>query len=583
MGNKFYTDERNVQIVISLLKAHGVKKIVTSPGTTNITFVGSLQQDPFFELYSSVDERSAAYIACGLAAESGEPVGLSCTGATASRNYYSGLTEAYYRKLPIVAITSHQGNNRIGHLIAQNIDRRRLPNDIVKISVEAPIIRCSADEEYCIIEVNKALLELKHRGGGPVHINLFTTYSRDFNVQNLPPVRVINRYTQNDELPVLPEGRIGIFVGAHPKFSDRLNHAIDKFCASRNAVVFCDHTSGYNGKYKAQMALVISQQKYITSNNLVNLIIHMGEISGDYKGSGIKGNQVWRVSEDGELRDTFGKLTNVFEMPEYVFFEYYAGDTEVESTFIDSCTTEYTQILSKFPEIPFGNIWIAKTIAPRIPEGAVLHLGILNSLRSWNLFTKDHSIFGYSNVGGFGIDGCVSSLIGASLVNKNKLYFGVVGDLAFFYDMNSIGNRHIGENLRLLIINNGKGGEFRNYRHPGSEFGEEAEPYIAAAGHYGNKSTTLVKYYVESLGFRYLAANNKKELLDVADEFLNPNIGSHSIVLECFVTSEDDYEALKSASNYIVNSMGWLKNNLKTAVKETFGKNCIEKIKGLLK
>ena len=106
MGNKFYTNERNVQIVISLLKAHGVKKIVTSPGTTNITFVGSLQQDPYFELYSSVDERSAAYIACGLAAESGEPVGLSCTGATASRNYYSGLTEAYYRKLPIVAIKS---------------------------------------------------------------------------------------------------------------------------------------------------------------------------------------------------------------------------------------------------------------------------------------------------------------------------------------------------------------------------------------------------------------------------------------------------------------------------------------------
>lgn len=100
MERKYYTDERNVQIVISLLKAHGIRKIVASPGTTNITFVGSVQQDPYFEIYSSVDERSAAYIACGLAAESGEAVVLTCTGATASRNYYSGLTEAYYRKLP---------------------------------------------------------------------------------------------------------------------------------------------------------------------------------------------------------------------------------------------------------------------------------------------------------------------------------------------------------------------------------------------------------------------------------------------------------------------------------------------------
>ena len=87
MEKKYYTVERNVQIVIALLKANGIKRVIASPGTTNMTFVGSIQQDPFFEIYSSVDERSAAYLACGMAAETGEPVVLSCTGATASRNY----------------------------------------------------------------------------------------------------------------------------------------------------------------------------------------------------------------------------------------------------------------------------------------------------------------------------------------------------------------------------------------------------------------------------------------------------------------------------------------------------------------
>ena len=100
-NNHFYTSERSVQILISLLKQHGIKKVVASPGTTNITLVASLQQDDWFNMYSSVDERSAAYIACGMAAESGEPVVLTCTGATASRNYLPGLTEAYYRKLPV--------------------------------------------------------------------------------------------------------------------------------------------------------------------------------------------------------------------------------------------------------------------------------------------------------------------------------------------------------------------------------------------------------------------------------------------------------------------------------------------------
>ena len=97
-----YTDEPQAQIVIALLKEHGVRKIVVSPGATNIPIAGSVQSDPFFEVYSSVDERSAAYIACGLAEDSGEPVAISCTGATASRNYMPGLTEAYYRKLPIM-------------------------------------------------------------------------------------------------------------------------------------------------------------------------------------------------------------------------------------------------------------------------------------------------------------------------------------------------------------------------------------------------------------------------------------------------------------------------------------------------
>ena len=50
----------------------------------------------------------------------------------------------------------------------------------------------------------------------------------------------------------------------------------------------------------------------------------------------------------------------------------------------------------------------------KLPENSVLHLGILNSLRSWNFFEVPTSVSAYSNVGGFGIDGGVSSLIGAS-------------------------------------------------------------------------------------------------------------------------------------------------------------------------
>lgn len=186
---QYYTNERNVQILIALLKEHGIKRVVASPGSTNVTFVGSIQQDSWFEIYSSVDERSAAYIACGMAAETKEPVVLSCTGATASRNYFPGLTEAYYRKLPVLAVTSTQDESKIGQLIPQVINRAQQPLDTVKISEYLQTIKDADDEWNVTLKANSALLELNHHGMGPVHINLATRYSKDFSVKSLPPVK----------------------------------------------------------------------------------------------------------------------------------------------------------------------------------------------------------------------------------------------------------------------------------------------------------------------------------------------------------------------------------------------------------
>lgn len=282
---KFYTSERNVQIVLSLLKANGIRKIIASPGATNFTFVGSVQNDPFFEVYSAVDERSAAYMACGMAAESGEAVALSCTGATASRNYYPGLTEAFYRKLPVLAITSHQGTDRIGQLIPQNIDRRILPNDIARLSVELPVVKDCRDEDYVVMEVNKAMLELRRNGGGPVHINLITTYSRDFSVKELPHVKVMRRFQAWDELPVLPEGRIGIYVGSHTHFSEKQNRAIDRFCATYDATTkeeFMTALSNFTNPQLSDHSMIL--EVFTDSKDESEALYLMSHIQSDAKG-----------------------------------------------------------------------------------------------------------------------------------------------------------------------------------------------------------------------------------------------------------------------------------------------------------
>ena len=578
---KHYTAERNVQIVIALMKAHGVRYVVASPGTTNITLVGSLQQDPFFKIFSSVDERSAAYMACGIAAETGEPVALSCTGATASRNYMPGLTEAYYRKLPILAITSTQHTGRIGSMTPQVIDRSVLPNDIAKLSVLLPTIRCKEDEWACTIAANKAILELRHNGNGPVHINLTTTYDLDFSVKKLPPVRVIRRYITDDKLPEIEENRIGIFVGTHLKWSQELTEAVEHFCEKYNAAVFCDHTSNYHGKYKVVFSLAGIQSAGSIASYRPDRLIHIGEISADYSLSAIGQTKVWRVSPDGKLCDWFRGLTDVFEMNELTFFKNYANVTMEDrgTSYYENCMKHKAELQTKLPDLPFSNPWIASQIASKLPENAVLHLGILNTVRAWSCFDIPQNIDGYTNAGGFGIDGNVSTILGASLVAPEKLFFGVFGDLAFFYDLNAIGNRHVGNNLRILLINNGRGTEFRNYNHPAARFGDAADQYMAAAGHYGNQSPDLIKHYCEDLGFRYLSASNKEEFLKNAPFFLSADDKTKPILFEVFTDSQDESDAIKQLASVDITATGTVKQ-LSQKVLGQSGVSMVKKIFG---
>ena len=575
----YYTDEKNIQILISALINHGIKKIVASPGATNVTFVRSLQNDPYFEIYSAVDERSAAYMACGLAEESGEPVVISCTGATASRNYLPALTEAYYRKLPILSVTSSQDISKIGHHSPQLIDRSVMPNDTVKHSVHLATVKDADDRWSCEVKVNNAILELNRHGRGPVHINLTTQYSKNFSIEKLPDVRVIKRIMPTEEFPVM-SGKIAIFVGSHSKMNQELTKAIDDFCASNDAVVFCDHTSGYYGNYKVVHSLSSSQKFSDYRGMTSDLSIHIGEVTGDYSCARIIGNKVWRLSEDGEIRDTFRKLQYIFEMSEIEFFKRYTKEkTNKSDNYLVTCKEHISKLNKEIPELPFSNLWVAQKSHKSIPKNSVMHFAILNSLRSWNFFQLPETVESNSNVGGFGIDGCVSTLIGASLAHKDKLYFSVVGDLAFFYDMNSIGNRHVGKNIRILLINNGTGTEFRNFNHLAAAFGESADEFHAAGGHFGNKSQKLVKNYCENLGFEYLTASSKDEFETVYERFFINGITNRPMLFEVFTNSDEESDALETMMSFSKTTSGKAKN----ALRGMLGDKGIKTIKGILR
>lgn len=574
---KMYTSEKNIQILISLLKEHNIKNIIASPGTTNISFVASVQCDDFFKIYSCVDERSACYMACGLAAQTKEPVVIVCTGATASRNYIPGLTEAYYRKLPVIAITATQHLGRIGQNIAQVIDRTVQLNDIVKKSIQLESVYSSEDEWACNLKVNEILLETKHNGGGPVHINMVTTYSNDFSCEELPLQRKIERINITDKMPNIEQDEVAIFIGNHQIIDDKLTNLIDDFCEKYNGVVLCDHTSNYHGKYRVLGNLICNQNG---SSNLKNipLLIDIGNVSGSYMT--INPKEVWRVNPDGIIRDTYKKLTKVFELEDNLFFEKYntLKDTEDKNiNYYVEWNNQRNELKSKLDktELPFSNIWITQNIINKFSDDSIIHLGILNTLRSWNYFETNKKLNVYCNTGGFGIDGVMSAALGASLGTDNNVYC-FIGDLAFFYDLNSIGNHEVKNNLRIMLINNGCGTEFHNYNHRAVAVASQNNlnyEYFAADGHYGNKSKNLVKHYAEDLGFVYLSASDKKEFTKNIDKFMSEK-SNKPIIFEVFTNSQDESDALKTINN--------LEKNIKSVAKDILGEKGIKIVKKLI-
>lgn len=544
-AGKFYTAERNAQILIYLMKAHEIKKVIISPGTTNICFAWSVQQDDYFEIFNVVDERSAAYMACGMAAESGEPVALSCTAATASRNYLPGLTEAYYRKLPILAITSCQRLGRVGQNIPRVIDRSISPTDTMRYKTLLPLIYDSEDEWSCGVRANEALLELRRNGGGPVHVNLETGFCNDYSTRILPPVKVIKRIQEKDRFPELSSGHIGIYCGSHQKWNEDLTDVVDRFCESYNAVVLTDHMGNYEGRYGVSASLIYSQKKVIDELKEIDLLIHIGEPARDFWHPCVK--EVWRVGPDGEIRDTFRKLTYTFEMSEEFFFESYINENTGKPkrvTYYEVWKKEFRRLTLKMPEYPLSSIWIAKMVSEKIKGDAVMHFCGSYISKCFTYFEIGKTIRCYANSGGCGIDGPMSSMIGASLVDKEKRYYGIIGDLAFFYDMNCLGNRHIGENIRILLINNGCGMEMAQYHHAVAKMGKSALQNLAAEGHFGKQSPKIVKSYAEGLGFQYFAAKSKDEFIKYLDKFLDDQF-NRSIVFEVFTNLEDENLALK--------------------------------------
>lgn len=628
-----YTKILNVQIILSLLKQHGIHHLVLSAGTRHVPLAHSAENDDFFICHSVVDERSAAYFAIGLAKELGEAVAIACTSSTATCNYTPAVAEAFFQHIPLLVLTGDRDPYHLGQLEDQMINQVDMYKNFCKKCVSLPIVLNEKDIWYCQRLVNEAILELTRHGSGPVQINFPINQSiediADASIPELPIYNKIERVDMTSEKAVweliskrlTAAENILVVCGSSEPASKKMQCAVEYFFEKYNVVFSTKYLSniscrGTINTYLAAESITASVLRDIHPDIVIffggNYVSRLKTLIRNIKDS----CESWCISADGIVIDPFQNLSKVFECPPMFFFETLASMSKgknnmeiynkfmslsknIKLTAMDELIERTNRFLiedAKFQKkaVPTEKELVDKNditafsamreLALRIPANSLLHLSILNSTRVMQMFPLKEKINVYSNIGTDGIDGSMSTFFGQSSVRKTDCYL-VIGDLSFFYDMNSIGIREVGNNIHILLVNNGGGSEF--YFSMGVEKLPNIDLHISA-GH-----SHRAREWVEANNFIYMSAATQEEFNKQIDTFCRSDLG-RPVIMEVFTDKVKDIKVLKGFRRSIqqgkvngsitYNTIKHLETmpGMKKFVETKVGKSVKEKIKKIL-
>ena len=441
---------------------------------------------------------------------------------------------------------------------------------------------------HCTRLLHEALINLKYGEKGPVHINIPIIGSQSsFSQSLLPDIEAITVISDSDSEDVWKcrakqlsmSKNILVVCGQNTPFSDKTNININDFANKYNCVLAVDMLSNIKSELGLNTyRLTEISPQYVSEKLAPDIIISLGCNIASYLMRSILRNVKskcahWVIDESEIVKDPFMKLTTIFRCSIDSFFKHFVANTPKEAINNKEYYRKWKENLDeiKIENLPFSSFYVAKTLAKSIPNNSILHLGILNSIRHMQYFDIDKSIDVYGNIGALGIDGSMSTFMGQACVTNN-LAFLLIGDLSFFYDMNSLGIRHVGSNVRILLVNNRGAEEFHFYI--GKEKIPSIDKYIAV------RHNSSAKGWAESCGFKYLSSSSKEEI-EEAISILTKEDSDKPIILEVFSNADTDATVTKSVYNE--NKILSAKENIKKTVGNIIGDKNLKKISEILK
>ncbi|GAB3012342.1 2-succinyl-5-enolpyruvyl-6-hydroxy-3-cyclohexene-1-carboxylic-acid synthase [Spirosoma pulveris] len=568
--------------IAELLHQKGLTDIVVSPGSRSAPLTLAVARHPHLRVRVMADERSACFVALGMALQSQKTVGVICTSGSAVYNLAPAVSEAYFGQAPLLLLTADRPHEWLHQQDGQTINQVGIFGDHVKRSYDLPADYSHHDARWYIERtLNEAITLTQLEPAGPVHVNVPLRepfYPGAEETFTYEPVRTIDVCRAQPTLAtdtwhrLLTEWeqseRTIIAVGQLP-YNPALLAVLRKLSEETSVVVvgeivgniprnelFITRTDTFLAGIREPVARSLQPDLLLTIGNSF-LTRNLKTFLRQYPA-----RRHWHIQPTiDHINDSFQSLTTLIPATPLVFLEklfadldfqrFLQGDEEEEERheFLNQwrqMDREATRLVEKNLATPTNTLtdWSAVLhILDQLPAMSILHLANSMPVRYANLcgIDEQRQVNVFANRGVSGIDGCLSTAVGAALMT-DRLITLLIGDVAFFYDRNALWSAPVPPNLRIILLNNDSGHIFRMIDGPSRQ--PELETYFETPHGYTARNTA------QDAGLTYIPCESLDSLQTTLPDFFKPASTAKLLELKTDKqANQDQFQAYKASVN----------------------------------
>ncbi|MCK6618390.1 MAG: 2-succinyl-5-enolpyruvyl-6-hydroxy-3-cyclohexene-1-carboxylic-acid synthase [Cyclobacteriaceae bacterium] len=526
----------------------GITQAVLCPGSRCAPLTLAFTRHPKIQCRTFSDERSAGFVALGIAQQTKQAVVLVSTSGTAAYNFAPAVAEACFSETPLVVITADRPAEWIAQHDGQTIYQQELYGKHVKKYYTLPQHTDHHDDQWHINRViNEAINLANAQPKGPVHVNapfrepFYPDTKETFEYSQ--SVRIIDEHYSahfpqalKEKLALALSGkrRILVVAGQHdenPALTDVLQatatnlpvitSVLSNLHNLKKGIRYADSIlSKIPAETEVELKpdLLISFGKSVISKNLKLFLRKFTDL------------EHWHIQPYATATDPFQHLSKIIIAEPTSFFEFLNNTRLALSIpYAENWRAEENRIIqlhkNYFPQSQISELDLVSRVLAKLPAGCNLHLANSMSVRYAELIglQPHQQVTVYSNRGTSGIDGCTSTAIGHCLTS-DALHVLITGDLAFFYDRNAFWHNYPMGNLRIVLLNNHGGIIFKLIDGPAGL--PEADEYFVT------RQPLTAKNICAEFGFDYLPVASAKSLPTLLDDFFKPDSTTKVLELE---------------------------------------------------